>query len=112
MTRINQVDQALLLLQEKLQRLNRGRAGRTGGATAATPRPLQRLQGLAALDHLSDEDFKRTMIRALLAEELGEAVASDPAFQGVVDEVFRIVSDSEQGRRMIEQAAHQLRAAS
>ena len=112
MTRINQADQILLLLQERLQRLDRSRAGRTAGTAPATARPLARLQALAAIDRLSDEDFKRTMVRALLTEELGERVANDPAFEAVAEDVFRILSESDEGRRLIEQAARQLRAAS
>ncbi|MDQ4087016.1 MAG: hypothetical protein M3177_03225 [Pseudomonadota bacterium] len=110
MTRITNVDQVLLLLQEKLRRMDRSRTARTGRPSAATPRPLARLQALAALDHISEEDFKRTMVRALLTEELGEGLGNDPAFQTVVDDVFRIISASEQGRELIEQAARQLRA--
>lgn len=112
MTRINQANQILLLLQERLQRLERGRSGRSAGTAASTPRPLTRLQALTALEQLTDEDFNRTMVRALLIEELGDGVANDPAFEGVAQDVFRILADSEEGRRLIEQAARQLRAAS
>ena len=113
MTRIGQVDQILLMLRERLQRLERSRGERAGGAGTserATPGPMARLKGLAALDQLADEEFKRTMVRALLTEELGDSIAGDPAFQGVVDDVFRIIADSEDGRALIDRAAAQLRA--
>lgn len=113
MTRISGSDHVLLLLQEQLRRLDRGRAGRTGrtgNSRKATPRPMARLQSLAALDQLSDEDVRRTLVRALLSEELGEGVANDPTFQAMVEDVFRIIDASSDGRELIDRAARQLRA--
>lgn len=113
MTRIDQVDQALLLLREQLQRMGklRGRqAGKTGGKGRATERPMARLAGLASLDSLPDEQFRRTLVRALLAEELGDGIANDPAFGSVVDDVFRIIGESEEGQRLMAQAALQVRS--
>lgn len=112
MTRIGQADQILLLLRERLQRMDRARAGRSGRAgdvRQATARPLARLQEMSALDQLSDEDFRRTLVRALLAEELGDGIAADPAFQSLADDVFRIIGESEEGRSLIDRAAEQLR---
>lgn len=113
MTRITNGDHVLMLLQEQLQRIDRGRANRTartGGTGKATPRPMARLQSLAALDRLSEEDVRRTLVRALLAEELGEGISNDPAFQGVAEDVFRIMNASQEGRALIDRAAAQLRA--
>ena len=114
MTRISHVDQVLLLLRERLQRMERGTsaARRAGASSAATPRPLARLQAMAALDQMSGEDLGRTIVRALLAEELGEGLGNDPAFQAVVDDVARIIGESDEGRALMERAARELRAES
>ena len=113
MTRINQVDQVLLLLRERLQRLNRsgpGASRRSGRSSPATARPLARLQAMAELDQLSEDDLGRTIVRALLAEELGEGLANDPAFQAVIDDVARIIGESQEGRDLMARAARELSA--
>ena len=112
MTRISQADQVLLLLRERLQRMDRSRAGRSGGAggpRGATPKPLARLQAMPALDRLTEEEFRRTLVRAVLAEELGDGIASDPAFQALTDDIFRIIAESEEGKALIDRAAGELR---
>lgn len=113
MTRINQVDQALLVLREQLQRMSKARGQRTEGARRSersTPKPMARLSGLATLDALPDDQLRRTLVRALLAEELGDAIAADPAFASVSDDVFRMLSESEEGQELMAQAARQLRS--
>jgi hypothetical protein len=112
-TRISQVDQVLLLLRERLQRIDRSRTSRSGRGDAARPAtsgPLARLQALAALDELGEDDLRRTMVRALLAEELGDTIANDPGFQAIVEDVYRIIGMSDEGRDLIDRAARQLRS--
>jgi hypothetical protein len=113
MTRVNNADHVLLLLRERLQRLDRGRgarAARAGASRAATPGPMARLQARAALDQVSGDEFRRTLVRALLTEEVGEAVANDPSFQAIVEDVFRMISATEDGRELIDRAGRELRA--
>lgn len=113
MTRIDQVDQALLLLREQLQRMGKARSGRPNGARGrerATPSPLARLAGLASLDDLPEDQFRRTLVRALLTEELGDSLANEPAFQTMIDDVFRIIDESDEGKALLAQAALQLRS--
>jgi len=103
----------LLLLRERLNRLDRGRgkqAGRTGSTASATAPPMARLQALAAVEELPQDELRRTLVRALLSEELGEAVTSDPSFAEVADEVYRVISDSEEGQALMERATRELRA--
>ncbi|HEY0148116.1 MAG TPA: hypothetical protein VGB70_03855 [Allosphingosinicella sp.] len=112
MTRITSSDHVLLLLRERLQRLDRGRAGktgRTGGAGKTTAPPMERLQALAALEGASGEEFQRSLVRALLSEELGEAVVNEPAFQSIVAEIFQVINASPEGRALIERAARELK---
>jgi hypothetical protein len=114
MNRIGNADQVLVLLREQLQRLGRGKgakAGRTGAAQGATPSPVARLQAQAGLADLSGEEFRRTLVRALLTEELGDAMANDPSFQAVADDVFRIIGGTPEGQALIDRAARQLRGA-
>ena len=114
MTRVSSSEHVLLLLRERLQRMERGRAGaaaRSGRGSGPTAAPMARLKALSELDQLADEDLRRTLVRSLLSEELGEAIANDPNFQTVADDVFRIISASEDGRALIERAASELRAA-
>ena len=113
MTRVNNTDQVLLLLREQLQRLGKSKAGRgarAGSTASATGRPLARLQQLAALDQLSDEDFRRNLVRAVLTEQWGEGASNDPAFLAIAEDVFRILGDSEEGRSLLDRASAQLRA--
>jgi hypothetical protein len=112
MTRITQSDQVLILLREQLQRLGRGKAARSGKAGASartTPPAVARLQARGSVDDLSEQELGRTLVKALLAEELSEQIANDPAFQSVAEDVFRIIGGSEEGRALLRRAAVQLR---
>lgn len=113
MTRITSSDQVLILLREQLQRLGRGKTGRgerAGAAAPPTPGAVSRLKGLAGQGGVGEEELRRSLVRAVLTEELGERLANEPALQAVVDDVFRIVSASEEGRALLERALDQLRA--
>jgi hypothetical protein len=115
MTRVTGSDHVLLLLRERLQRLDRKRdskTSRTGGGQKATPPPMERLQMLAGLDEISREELQRTLVRAVLSEELGEAVVNEPAFQSIAAEVFQVITATADGRELIERAAEQLRSGS
>ena len=112
MTRVGQSDHVLVLLREKLQRIDRSRSGRTsrtGSAEKGTLPPLARLQERAAGDDPPDEEFRRTLVRAVLTEELGEKIGNDPNFQAIAEDVFRILNDSDTGRDLMERAALHLR---
>ena len=112
MTRISNADHVLHLLREQLQKLGRTRQQRPGRATEArgsTPRPIARLQAMASLEE--GEEFRRTLVRAILTEEMGEAMANDPSFQAVVDNVYRMISATPDGQELIDRAGRQLRGA-
>jgi hypothetical protein len=114
MTSIGNVDQVLLLLREQLQRADRKRETqaktRTGRAEQAGAGPLDRARALTALDRLGEDDARRAVVHGLLAEQFGEAVANDAAFQRVVDEVARIIGDAPGGSALIGRALAELRA--
>jgi hypothetical protein len=114
LTRIGTVDQVLLLLREQLERTgrNRGATGhRAASAGRGEARPLERARSLAALDALSDEDAGRVLVRGLLAEQFGDALGNDLAFQNIIEEVFGIIAETPDGRDLIARALGQLRQA-
>ncbi|HEX8223884.1 MAG TPA: hypothetical protein VF605_08720 [Allosphingosinicella sp.] len=111
MTRISTTDQVLVMLREQLQKIGqtrKERTGRTGTVRgASTPRPIARLRAMDSLEE--GEEFRRTLVRAILTEEMGEAMANDPSFQAVVDNVYRMISSTPDGEALIDRAGRQLR---
>ena len=102
-----------MLVREQLQRLGKGRAGAAGrassGAREAASAPMGRIRALAAHEGLDEEELGRTLVRALLAEQLGEKVAQDAGFQSVLDDVYRIIADNDETRTLLARAAEQLK---
>ena len=106
----------MLLLRQQLQRMaDSGKAARNtrAGAAQAAQRqsPLRRVAALAMLDGLSDEELGRTLIRALLTEEFGEALANEPKFARIVDEVHRMIAADEEARGLLHRALREMRQA-
>ncbi|PSJ42195.1 hypothetical protein [Allosphingosinicella deserti] len=108
MTRINTTDQILLVLRERLRGLNQNRSPAAAPGLSATPSPMARLQTLRAAEGMPREELRKTLVRALLAEQFGDGLASDPAFQAVCDDVFRIIGETPEGRDLLERAAGQV----
>ncbi|OJW72044.1 MAG: hypothetical protein BGO57_01930 [Sphingomonadales bacterium 63-6] len=116
MTRINQVDQVLLLLRQQLQRLDKSNRARKGSASSAIgvqrrPPAAGRVEAVLRTDDLSDEDLARTLVTALLVDEFGEAVANDPAFQHMASEVHRIIASDPQAASLLAEALKGVRGA-
>ncbi|MDD3800153.1 MAG: hypothetical protein PHE36_13355 [Novosphingobium sp.] len=116
MTRITAADQIVLLLRQQLQRMAKGagqvRSGRVGtNQPARRESALHRVSALAALDGLPGEELGKALIRALLTEEFGEELASEPKFERVVGEVHRIVASDEEARRLLDCSLQQVRQA-
>lgn len=111
MTGIGRTDQMLLRLREQLQRRSRtdakGRATKKAGLEAA---PLDRLRRSDALARPVDEEYRRTFVRALLNEQFGDRVANAPEFARVVEDVWRILSEDEEMRLLVDRAIVQLRS--
>ena len=112
MTRISQSDQALLLLRARLQEL--GRARRTTGAVQSAgkqPAPVTaqgRLVALKEIEGLSEDDRHRLFVRSLMLEAFGEAFANDAKFLTLAEDVFRVLSSSDDGRQLLRLAIEQL----
>lgn len=110
MTRIGNVDQVLLLLREQLQRAGKGRqAARKLRTGPVAPRPLDRVRALAAMESLNDDELRRALVRGILTEEFGEGVGNDAALQAIVDDVVRIIGDTQGGPDLIGRAIAQLK---
>ncbi len=108
MAEVGRADPVLLLLRERLQ-------GRQVPATGPAPRaagpllsPLERARAVAALAGLDGEGRRRLLVRALLAERLGAAVANDAAFQAVGERVLAMLDDTPEGRALVEAALVEL----
>lgn len=107
MTQIGAIDQVVLLLREQLQRSERARGARRSEERPATPQ--QRLAALATVRDLPDRDFRRAVVRGLLGERLGEALAADPAFEAMSAEVLRIIDASDEGRALLDRVVAEFR---
>lgn len=96
MTRINNVDHVLLLLRERLQRLDGKSKSRTEGAAstarpdAGTPRSLS--DALDRIRALDPDEAGRSLVMAVLTERLGEEMVNDASFQIVVAKVNDILA--------------------
>ncbi|MEO0700481.1 MAG: hypothetical protein AAFY81_12305, partial [Pseudomonadota bacterium] len=62
-----------------------GAKARAGQPEAKSLSSRQMVEALNAIEGLSDEDFLRGFVRALLTEEFGEKLANSAEFQAVVD---------------------------
>lgn len=105
MTRITNSDQVIAAIRAQLQRLAKSRKSE---ATARTAKPEARSMGmremvdaLAAIDGLSEEDFRRGFVRALLTEEFGESVANSAGFQSVIDKTAASIATDREVNQML-----------
>jgi hypothetical protein len=71
---------------------------------------MTRLKALAGRGAIGEEEMRRALVRAVLTEELGEALANEPALQNVFDDVARIIGASAEGSEMLDRAMAQLRS--
>jgi len=108
MTRITQAEQILLLLRAHLQRTVRLRKKRT----ATTPSP-ERKAPLDRLVEVSEAQpntvLARALVAGLLEEEFGAALAAEPRFQAMVDEIVSVIEKRKESRALLNGALTQLR---
>ncbi|MGE0828006.1 MAG: hypothetical protein AB7O04_01475 [Hyphomonadaceae bacterium] len=111
MTRITNAEQVLLLLRAQLenaQRKGRKDAARTSSAPQKSRSTLARVENVAKIDHLSDEQIARTLIGGLLEAEFGADVANTANFQTLIDSVHKLIKDHASARDLLAQAVQQL----
>lgn len=107
MTRITNSEQVLAAVRAQLQRMaKRGKTGQTSHAAKPEAKSMdtrQMVDALAAIEGLSDEDFARGFVRALLTEEFGEKVANSAGFQSVIDKTTAVISADPELRKRLAQ---------
>jgi hypothetical protein len=114
MTGIGKVDQAILLLKDRLRQLNeRGKAGAATAGNAAAPQAasgdlLQPLRELVRRGQIDEHELRRAFVRTLLADSLGDELVGSIEFQSIADEVARMLEDSEAGSALLARALAEL----
>ena len=105
MTRITNSEAVLAAVRAQLQRMaRRGKADRASAAPKAERKSMstrQMVAALSAIEGLSEEDFTRGFVRALLTEEFGEKLANSPDFQAVVDRTTEALREDTDVRAML-----------
>ena len=112
MTNINHVDQAILLLQERLRRLRSGEnsgVAKNGRVQSRTPRPPAQLRNVLAVEGVPPRQFRRAMIRSLLSDAFGDAVTNDLSFQGIADQVTDILEADPEMATLLDRAIEQIK---
>lgn len=100
MSRISPTDQVMLLLRERLERAQQ-RAPEPQPQQAS---PRERIEAMAAMRTLDERAFRKALVRAMLAQKLGETLVGDPAFDKVVLGVLATLEDSPAGLELIARA--------
>lgn len=112
MTSVVRIEQAVLLLRDRLRRLNgRDGAAVAGGVTKAAGRssdPLVPLRQLVQQGQIGPEDLRKAFVRTLLADSLGEDLVDSLEFQSISDQVLRLLESSEAGQDLIAKALAEL----
>ncbi|WP_371395844.1 hypothetical protein [Fretibacter rubidus] len=112
MTRITSTDQVMLLIQAQLQKKKKTEKKKTTGPSVskkeAKPRPLSRFRSMLDQDALPENEVHRALITGVLTEKFGASLANDPSFQGVIDNVLKVISDDSDGKALLEKAMSEL----
>jgi hypothetical protein len=114
-TGISNIDRAVALMRQQLRRATNGPAAGPTSADrmtgAASPHRLHRLGRLAQLGDLAPKTRRRLFVRQLLADALGETLASDLSFQATANRVSDLFDSDAQLSQMLDAAIAQALAA-
>ena len=111
MARIDGSDRLLVQLQEQLLRLSKERQVRGSSSVAPSAlagAPLQRVRRLAADAGIEEEELRRSVVRSVLLDQLGDQLGADPNFETMSSQVFAMLQRSDEGRQLIGEAIDQL----
>lgn len=112
MTSVSKVDQAIILLKDRLRQLDARNLGATAESVArrqsATSDPLRSLRELVRAGRLDDRELRRAFVRTLLADSLGDELVASVEFQSISDEVSRLLDQSEEGSALVTRALAEL----
>ncbi len=114
MTRISNVDQALMLLRQQLQQMAKtdrsSRGARTSRSSVQQRKSAaERIEALTRSGDLSEDDLARALIGALLADEFGDDAANDHRFRKLADEVHRIIASDAKAKTLLSAALRNTR---
>jgi len=109
---INRIDQAVLLLRDRLEKLG-GRQPSAGAGSIATGKkfehdPLAAVRQLVSQGRLQPRELRRALVRALLASSLGDKAGDTLEFQVIADQVTDILEESEVGQALLVQALNEI----
>lgn len=111
MTSPVRIDQAVLLLRDRLRRLNTkegAAASSSGRAQTGRVDPLIPLRQLVQQGRIGEEELRKAFVRTLLGESLGEELLSSLEFQSISDQVLQILESTDTGRELIAKALAEL----
>lgn len=111
MTQISRVDQAILLLKDRLRKLGDRKPSAVHGGSAIRSDGESRLapiRQLARQGDIAEQDLRRAFVRTLLADSLGPELASGLEFQAIADQVTQMLEDSDTGRDLLSRALAEL----
>jgi hypothetical protein len=112
MTSVSKVDQAIILLKDRLRLLDARNLGATAASVArhqsATSDPLRSLRELIRTGQVDEQVLRRAFVRTLLADSLGDELVASIEFQSVSDEVSRLIEQSKEGSALVTRALAEL----
>lgn len=114
MTRITNTDQIMLLLRQQLQQMSKAERSQRGARTSRSDiqqrqTAASRIEAIAREGQLSEEEFARTLVGALLTDEFGGEAANDHRFQKLVEDVHRIIASDAKAKRLLVEALREIR---
>lgn len=113
MSSISQIDQAIILLRERLKQARKQASGAPSTpirVQSLSAQPVEQLRRLLSVEALPPRELRRALVRSLLTEALGEAVAHDLSFQSLSDRVATMLDEDEDTRRLIDEAMREISA--
>jgi len=112
MSSISRIDQAVLLLRARLEKLAArpasSQSSLTSAASEAGNDPLLPLRQMIRDGRVGDRDLRRALVRAILTGSYGERVNSTLEFQAVANQVADLLEGSESGRDLLARALREL----
>lgn len=112
MTNISQIDQAIVLLRERLRQMRNQSAAPASKLVKVQSRsaqPVGQLRGVLSMDGVPRRDLRRALVRSLLSEAFGDAVSNDLSFQAVADRVTDMLEADPETAIMLDRAAEQIK---
>lgn len=100
-------EQLMRLLAERLRHAQDAR--KAAPAQRTVDRPTVRVRNVLNATPVADQAARRLMVSGILAEHFGPHVASDPAFQAVIDEVLRLLEADADARDLLQLAMQEVR---